>query len=331
MKATWNPLTGRRGFLGRLLGQGIAISAAAQRSAFAVGESTPPRPLRFGMIADLHHGLAPTALTRLEAFVDAANARELDFVIQLGDFCFGDSASAPCMDVWRRLTAPTWHVLGNHDMDRVSKPAVMDTWGMAEPFYSFDCQGRHIVVLDCNHLKLDGGYADYDTANFYRFPQARAYVSPEQLEWLEGDLKSTRLPTLLFSHQGLADEGGARNRDAVREVVAREQRRCGFRKVVMGFCGHHHIDRLSSMGDVPHLYVNSASYHWVGADYGRMADYTEPLFAFVTMASDGSLRVDGRMGTFEAPTPTDRGYPRAGEVTASIEDRTLQLPTRVSR
>lgn len=315
---------GRRGFLERLLGSSVALSGWARRSPSA----TIPNeggPLRFGMIADLHHGLASTAMERLEAFVQAANARPLDFVIQLGDFCFGDAGSEECLRVWRQLKAPTRHVLGNHDMDRVSKRAVMDAWGMAEPYYSFDQGGVHFVVLDCNFLNLEAGYTDYDSGNYFSHPQARAHLSPEQLEWLAADLRQTVRPTVIFSHQGLADEGGARNREAVRGLVAEEHARCGFRKVAMAFCGHHHIDKLSAMGETPHLYVNSASYHWVGADYGRMADYTSPLFSFVTIEADGALRLEGRSGAFVPPSPAARGYPRADEVTASIEDRELNL------
>jgi hypothetical protein len=48
---------------------------------------SPARKLRLGVIADLHHGLAPDALSRLKAFVDAAQKREgLGAVVQLGDF-----------------------------------------------------------------------------------------------------------------------------------------------------------------------------------------------------------------------------------------------------
>ena len=75
----------------------------------------------FGLIADVHHGLAPTAMSRLEAFMEAVDKRKPDFVLQLGDFCFGDQDSAAFLRLWNEFRGPRLHVLGNHDMDRLSK------------------------------------------------------------------------------------------------------------------------------------------------------------------------------------------------------------------
>ena len=40
--------------------------------------------LRFGLIADVHYGLAPDAQKRLQVFIDDMNRQKVDFIIQLG-------------------------------------------------------------------------------------------------------------------------------------------------------------------------------------------------------------------------------------------------------
>ena len=92
---------------------------------------SPARPLRLAVIADLHHGLAPDALWRLQAFVDAAQERkEIDAVLQLGDFNFSQPTSKECVDLFNQLPHPKLHVLGNHDMDKCDKAAAIKLWSM---------------------------------------------------------------------------------------------------------------------------------------------------------------------------------------------------------
>src|SRR5262245_57862241 len=104
----------RRDVLG--VGVGLAASTLIPLNLFAGG---PRKSLKFAAITDLHHGLAPDALERLTAFIKEVQGRkDLAFVIQMGDFCYSDAASKPCLDLWNTLAGPKLHVLGNHDMDR---------------------------------------------------------------------------------------------------------------------------------------------------------------------------------------------------------------------
>ncbi len=157
-----------------------------------------------GVIADLHHGLAPRAMERLDVFMQAVAKRKPDAILQLGDFNFGTKESDECLDLWNSYTGPRYHVLGNHDMDFMSKDVIVQKWGMPAPYYSFDFDPYHVVVLDRNNLKIDEGYTPYSEANFYVDASLRGYADDTQLAWLYDDLAKSSLPTVVFVHQGLA-------------------------------------------------------------------------------------------------------------------------------
>jgi 3',5'-cyclic AMP phosphodiesterase CpdA len=289
---------------------------------------TSAEPVTFGVIADLHHGLAPDAQQRLETFLAAAEQARCDAIIQLGDFNYADAASTACTRLWQQFRGPRYHVLGNHDMDKVNKAAVAQAWQMPGRFYSFDRGGFHFIVLDRNNLKTADGYIPYAQANFYVAGSMRAFADPPQLEWLTDDLARTDKPTVVFVHQGLGlhDEAAA-NADHPNHVLEKtlEQPRFDGRPspVVACFCGHHHVDRHRLKHGVHYVWLNSASYHWVGAQYGRMAFYEESLFAMITFDPRGAITIHGRESTWRPPTPADRGFPGVAGLAAKISDRQL--------
>ncbi len=287
-------------------------------------EGTSAASWRMGLIADLHHGLAPDALQRLDSFMMAVDSQEPDCILQLGDFNYGVQAKE-CMDLWSQFAGPQYHVLGNHDMDKATKAEMIDHWEMPSSYYSFDHKGWHFVILDRNHLRLDEGkYVDYAKANFYVDGHLRGYAGPEQLEWLRADLAETQLPTVVFSHQGLGMDPNATTESAagaIESVLATAN--AEGQKVKACLCGHHHIDRYNFNSGIHYLWINSASYYWVGQQYGRMAPYTTPLFTFLTFRPDQTIEVAGRESTWAAPTPQQRGVPDWEKLNTIIKARTL--------
>ncbi|MCY3615630.1 MAG: metallophosphoesterase [Bacteroidetes bacterium] len=277
-----------------------------------------------GVIADLHHGLAPRAMERLETFMRAVAERKPDAILQLGDFNYGTEESDECLDLWNSFVGPGYHVLGNHDMDFVSKDAIVQKWGMPAPYYSFDFGPYHVVVLDRNNLKAEEGYTPYNEANFYVDASLRGYADDVQLAWLRDDLAKSSLPTLVFAHQGLGLPTSMPEASRAIEVVLEEHNsKVADNKVVACFCGHHHIDRYTRKNDIHYLWINSASYYWVGADYGSMAPYTSALYTFITFHPDGQMEIEACHTDWEDPSPADRGFPRAGELTPFISARNL--------
>ncbi|MFK7844572.1 MAG: metallophosphoesterase [Rhodothermales bacterium] len=288
----------------------------------------PAEPvLQMGVIADLHHGLATDAMTRLERFMYAVDKQKPDCLLQLGDFNFGKPDSDECMQLWRQFQGPKFHVLGNHDMDFYSKAHMMDYWRMPAPYYSFDLEGFHFIILDRNSIKTDDGYIPYEKANFYVDAATRGFAEPAQLEWLKADLEATQLPTVVFVHQGLAmddlEQDERISADPIEAILAQARDAKGQTKVVACFCGHHHLDRYIKKDGIHYVWLNSASYYWVGDAYGRMAYYEDALFSFLSFYADGSITLEGRSTEWTAPSPAALQFPDAKKLNTFISDRQL--------
>ena len=60
-------------------------------------------PVRFAIASDFHAPDVPGGQERVEAFIKAANDENVDFIIDLGDFCRLDSASQVYRDIWNNF------------------------------------------------------------------------------------------------------------------------------------------------------------------------------------------------------------------------------------
>jgi len=298
-----------------------------RRSFLASAVAAPAsKPLAFAAIADVHHGLMPDAHARLERFFEAVQQRQPDFVVQLGDFCHPVAEAGGFLKTWHSYRGAKHNVLGNHDMDFGAKADIMDRLEMNRAYYSFDAGGFHFVILDCNYLHREGRFTDFAHGNYFGQSDYRDWVSQDQVEWLKADLAASRLPGIVFTHQpvqGYWDLPAPERRANVRGVFSRANRRRSG-SVVACLSGHEHVDAHRCAGDIDYLIINSASYYWVGEEYGRLAQYRDPLWAFVTI-ENGVMTVEGRSSGFIPPSPRDRKHPNGDRVTASIANRRISL------
>ncbi len=263
-----------------------------------------PKSLHIAVITDLHHGLARDAKSRLEAFVSAVHKRKhIDFTIQMGDFCYSQPDSKEVLDLWSQLSMPKLHVLGNHDMDKCDKNAAIRCWGMKHRYYASVIGGYRFVVLDLNHFKKDGKLVSYASGNYFTDGAACNWADPEQLEWLDRELRSSREPVILISHQplGFAVPGQSLPAEQVEvlNVISSAAEANPRGAVAACLCGHMHVDWLQSYEQMPCYCVNSASYFW----YNGMQPYSKPLYAFLEITPTGELRVEGIQGEFLKPPP----------------------------
>ncbi len=305
------------------LSAGLLGSAVLDASAFGHGDQVT----RFGLIADVHHGLANRSVERLGAFVSEASSRDLSFVAQLGDFNHPLRSAREFLNVWTEYRGPRFGVLGNHDMDYGYKEDAIEWWQIPDRFYSFDSGHLHFVVLDANNIFDNGNFVPYANSNFYLDQKRISHVDDEQLDWLAMDLRQTWRQTIVFVHQAIdeIDGGGlCLNRHRVRALLEEANRQAGFTKVIACFQGHHHKDQYEMRRGIHYVRVNSASYFWLGDRFGRTADYQEPLFCFVTVTDD-TLVIEGRQGSWTPPSPTERKYPGAEKLSPHISDRRLRL------
>jgi 3',5'-cyclic AMP phosphodiesterase CpdA len=158
----------------------------------------PASDFSFVQISDSHIGFSKPANTdvvgTLNATIDKINAmpNKPEFVLHTGDLTH--LAQADEFDTLEQSlksvkTEKIFYVPGEHDvtdngklyLERYGKGTLGDGW------YSFDKNGVHFIGLVNVTNHVDGGLG---------------YIGPEQLKWLENDLKplSNSTPIVVFAH-----------------------------------------------------------------------------------------------------------------------------------
>lgn len=237
--------------------------------------STARRKIRIGMISDLHYADRPRpgnsnryyrdSLEKLKECVREMNREQVDFLIQVGDF--KDQEEPPVesrtltfletmVGEFNRFDGPTYHVLGNHDHDSISKEQFLERvknsgFRKARNYYSFDRKGYHFIVLDANYTSegVPYGHGNFDWKD--------CYIPEDQLRWLQKDLKSTKKPTVVFVHQRLDEKENNQNycvsnSSAVRTILEDSE------KVALVVQGHDHRGDTHSINDIVYYTMQGA-------------------------------------------------------------------------
>ncbi|MBE7054878.1 MAG: serine/threonine protein phosphatase [Ruminococcaceae bacterium] len=346
------------------------------------------RKVKFGVFADLHVDIMHDTQERLEKFLEACRKDNVDFIIQLGDFCYPDdnrkcvsrvgnqpenikialstktyADKEKILSLFNNFEKPSYHVLGNHECDICSKKETMDFYEMkGESYYSFDMGGIHFIVLDPNYFKFNGEYTAFENGNyfdaFYDSGQGSGgehilpWIPPEQIEWLKNDLKNTKFPSVLFSHQCLCEGNiyGALNADVIRQII-----KDAPSGVLAAFNGHEHMDYDSYQDGICFVNINSMSCQWIDKDficyglYGKDIDekypnikytvpYKDSVYAIVSIDEEG-IDIKGVESRCVGPSPEERGLYNEGSwwmnaygtellLTPSIKDRYIPLKNK---
>ncbi|MBW7991220.1 MAG: hypothetical protein FVQ84_14575 [Planctomycetes bacterium] len=254
------------------------------------------RTARFGLVTDCHYADADAqgtrfyreSLDKLSECVTLMNAESVDFLIELGDFKDQDKPPAEkntlsylqtAEKVLKRFKGPTYHVLGNHDIDSISKVQFLKRVDNTKidsnrSYYSFDSNGLHYVVLDANY-RTDG--ADYDHGNF---DWTDANIPSKELDWLRKDLASAPGAVVVFIHQLLDGTGSVyvKNAAQVRQILEASG------KVLAVFQGHHHSGSYSNIAGI-HYYTLKAVVEGHGLQNNS--------YAIAEVHPDGSITVTG--------------------------------------
>ena len=296
------------------------------------------KPVTFAVVSDLHQDIAHDAEERLGTFLRAANDNQVDFIIELGDFCMLKEENKPFLKRWQDYAGEKYMLLGNHDMDNCSKEEVMQFIGMNNRYYSFDKGDFHFIVLDPNNIYDGEKYIPYENGNYFGYGEKVSYVDPGQVEWLKKDLQATDKRCIIFSHQSF--ECSSQNREEIRKIFEDENLRAGYKKVAVAFSGHDHTNYMKEINGIAYIQINSASNQWVGEKYAcpeRFSDeinqkrpalkytlpYKDALYGIVTLTGDG-MQLKGVKSEFIAPGPEELGITdRPQPLVPWIED--LQL------
>ncbi len=293
----------------------------------------PVTTLRFGVMTDVHKDIMHDADQRAKTFINEMTALNPEFIIELGDFCQPTAKNKEFLNIWNSFPGARYHVLGNHDMDggfsRDSTVAFLHSPGR---YYSFDKEGFHFVVLDGNDQdpspNRPAGYAHY--------------IGKEQQDWLRMDLGKSKFPTVVFSHQPL--NSGISNTKEIIQIFSESGKINTAGRVIACFNGHDHADQVKQVSGIWFIQINSMAYDWLGDQWAHKsypdsvhakypaiqytAPYKDPLWALVTLTSDGKISIKGRKTEWVGPSPSELKHPgKAGALpfSAAITDTILRF------
>ena len=274
----------------------VALGLLISVSLFA--KKGKPPVLRFGMITDVHYAdrehlkerYYNQSLRKLGEFINVMNKEKVDFIVELGDFKDQDEVPneantlkylTDVETVFHQFNGPTYHVLGNHDMDGITKTQFLErveNTGIPKDknYYSFDQKGFHFIVLDGNYTSDE---KDYNKDNFRG---VLSYIPVKQVEWLKEDLQANQLPSIVFIHQLLDDSKGmkrsAQNAPEVRKIME------GSGKVLCVFQGHVNAEKYSMINNIHY-------YSFISTVYGSGLKHNS--YVIVDVSKKGTLKING--------------------------------------
>lgn len=257
--------------------------------------------LKFGIFTDAHYAenkqyrnrYCDLSLRKLSTAVEVFNQRGVEFAVNLGDVVDGaHGVGAPSVDrsnyravsgVLKRFPGPVSHVLGNHDLESLTKSEVLNELRVYNPstWYTFFRANCTFILMDANFRRDEIAYA---RGNFEWTDTA---VSSEQLEWLQIAVKqAVPGPVFVFIHQNIDDRLGNGERDphvvtnaqAVRHVLEAANRQ------IIVIQGHYHPG-LSKKQDGVNYVGLRAMCEGGGPD--------DNAFAIVEIADDHAITVHG--------------------------------------
>lgn len=252
-------------------------------------------PVRFGLVADPHVADLPDAMGRhyrlaVGRLADAAKALRgagARFLVEMGDLkdAGPDEAGtlanlAAAAGALKAFGGPVEPVLGNHDVDRISKAQFLqgfaDGLGLAEPpapHAAWRVGAVTFVRLDCDFFP-DGRELDVGDQN-----HRDCTVPPEQLEWLRATLAAAPGPCVVFCHSLLTGDWDSvvTNGADVRAVLEA----AGNVRAV--FQAHTHAFAFKEIGGIPYCTVPSIA-------------HGDGPYALAEIDPDGRVRLRGFAG-----------------------------------
>ena len=222
--------------------------------------------MKFAILADIHFGpeghwkgvlrkMNKDVKSFLDDFIKEMNNNvKPEFVVILGDLIEGDNETSDRKNInyivklFKKLECPVYYVAGNHDLINISEEELAKLFHQKSLYYSFDKNEFHIIILYTESIK-----------------HKNAFISEEQIFWLENDLEKTNKKTIIFTHYSLADQDLAgnpwfegnpeyclvTNRKTIRDIFSTSK------NVIAVFNGHLHWDKQDVHGNIPYFTIQS--------------------------------------------------------------------------
>lgn len=146
--------------------------------------------------------------------------------------------------IWNKLKniqVPFYSVIGNHDLRTMnSRKELEEIMEYKNATFSFNLNGYHFIILTTDIREDLGG----DDGGIYK----AQCMSEKEISWLKEDLDKNKLPCIIFTHFGLAEdkqkgnywferspeEGLMNNRKQIKEIIKNND------NVIAIFNGHQH-------------------------------------------------------------------------------------------
>jgi len=279
--------------------------------------------IKFAIFTDLHYDFIPDGKERLDIFLHEVKDKNLDFIMNLGDFCLPIKENKHLLNHLDETGIPCYHVLGNHDSDTFDKPQILDFLNLQNSYYAFTYFDTKFIVLDACFTEISGVYSAYNRKNYKASNGNYPIIPPDQMTWLKNELNDSCSNYVLFSHQSLENEftnRGICNRLEIQRLLT-EVTKQG--KKVSCFNGHDHANSNITINKVNYIGINGMSYIWLGdlctlKPYSRemyqqypllneIILYDQSLFAVVTIDTSGEIYLEGRNGDYKTISPNDLG------------------------
>ena len=268
--------------------------------------------MKFLLFSDLHYGPGLFKTLEWEAlhtFQRRAEETGCEMIIHAGDFCHRPLEVQDYIKAYNDFHIPSYHCLGNHDMDGADMEETVRLYNMPNDYYFFEKGGYRFVILNTSYIQDGDNFIKYSNANYFKYP-GRDIMPPFEIEWLRETIDSSTVPCILISHVAFDRPNGMKNRLEVLDIInkANEKRP---HSVLMCINGHHHRDYLSIMKGVIYYDMIAASQDWIGVvhdgfpkeecdkilNLSRTIAFNDPLHAIVTIEGT-TVTVEGMQSSY---------------------------------
>lgn len=242
--------------------------------------------VKFSVFTDFHYWDEKHIMTiaDIDKIFARADENAVDFIIQLGDFCYDWLGSPELITkayLNNKYELPAYGIVGNHDLE-VSGNEMSDVtpklnnrdvvWGTPDgkidstgaiAYFYYEVNGMRIICLDTNYSYNPTFQKwEHNKGGSYGAPSGNQYehsLGPVQLAWLESvldDAVKTQTPCIVASHQSMSGLiGQSPDAPAVRELF-KKANNAQKGTVLMAINGHLHKEAIDVIDSVLYMNVN---------------------------------------------------------------------------